>query len=175
VGGRARDPLSLSAIDVHQEDQAAMTSHGGCLCSLCAWLSGCAEPRMADPRHRRCPGARTVRTCRSEPFRRSSAGRCKLSVPEMWASLAIVVMWLSVLFDAIFGPDIVDSTAGGDNSSVPSADVVRCLPSSARGSSQGAALGMNGESDWRPLSVARLRSSEHYRSALSPMPQGRLM
>jgi hypothetical protein len=45
-------------------------------------------------------------------------------VPEMWASLAIVVMWLAVLFDAIFGPDIVNSSAGGDSSSVPSAVVV---------------------------------------------------
>jgi hypothetical protein len=45
----------------------------------------------------------------------------QLPVPEMWASLAIIVMWLSVLFDAIFGPDIVNSTAGGDHSTVPSA------------------------------------------------------
>lgn len=45
-------------------------------------------------------------------------------VPEMWASLAIVVMWLAVLFDAIFGPDIVNRTAGGDSSSVPSAVAV---------------------------------------------------
>jgi hypothetical protein len=45
-------------------------------------------------------------------------------VPEMWAALAIVVMWLSVLFDAIFGPDIVNTTAGGDSSTVPSAVVV---------------------------------------------------
>jgi uncharacterized membrane protein (DUF485 family) len=45
-------------------------------------------------------------------------------VPEMWASLAIIVMWLAVLFDAIFGPDIVNRSAGGDFSSVPSAVVV---------------------------------------------------
>jgi hypothetical protein len=45
-------------------------------------------------------------------------------VPEMWASIAIAVMWLAVLFDAIFGPDIVSSTPGGTNSSVPSAVVV---------------------------------------------------
>lgn len=48
----------------------------------------------------------------------------QLSVPEMWASVAIVVMWLSVLFDAIFGPDIVNTSAGGDHSSVPSAVAV---------------------------------------------------
>jgi hypothetical protein len=36
----------------------------------------------------------------------------QLLVTEMWASLAIVAMWLAVLFDAVFGPDIV-STNGG--------------------------------------------------------------
>jgi hypothetical protein len=40
---------------------------------------------------------------------------------EAWAGLAIIVMWLAVLFDAVFGPDIVNSSAGGDSSSVPSA------------------------------------------------------
>jgi hypothetical protein len=48
----------------------------------------------------------------------------QLLVPEMWASLAIVAMWLTVLFDAVFGPNIVNNTAGGDFSSVPSAVVV---------------------------------------------------
>jgi hypothetical protein len=42
-------------------------------------------------------------------------------VPEMWASLAIGVIWLAVLFDAVFGPNIVNTTAGGNTSSVPSA------------------------------------------------------
>jgi len=41
-------------------------------------------------------------------------------VPELWASLAIAVIWLSVLFSAVWGPDIVNSNAGGDNSVVPS-------------------------------------------------------
>jgi hypothetical protein len=45
-------------------------------------------------------------------------------VREMWASLAIIVMWLSVLVDAIFGPDIVNTSAGGDMSTVPSAVAV---------------------------------------------------
>jgi hypothetical protein len=50
-----------------------------------------------------------------------------LLVPEMWASLAIVVMWLAVLFDAIYGPDIVSTngTIGAETSTtVPSAVVV---------------------------------------------------
>jgi uncharacterized membrane protein (DUF485 family) len=42
----------------------------------------------------------------------------------MWASLAIIVIWLSVLFDAVFGPDIVNTSAGGDSSTVPSAVAV---------------------------------------------------
>jgi hypothetical protein len=45
-------------------------------------------------------------------------------IVEMWASLAIVVMWLAVLFDAIFGPNIVSSTPGGSSSAVPSAVAV---------------------------------------------------
>jgi hypothetical protein len=48
----------------------------------------------------------------------------QLLVPELWASLAIIVMWLAVLFDAIFGPDIVTSSAGGDSSTIPSAVIV---------------------------------------------------
>jgi hypothetical protein len=44
----------------------------------------------------------------------------RLLVPELWASMAIAVMWLSVLFTAIDGRDIVTSTVGGDNSTVPS-------------------------------------------------------
>jgi multisubunit Na+/H+ antiporter MnhF subunit len=44
----------------------------------------------------------------------------QLFVPEMWASLAIMTMWLAVLFDALFGPDIVDRTVTG-STTVPSA------------------------------------------------------
>ena len=48
----------------------------------------------------------------------------RLLVREMWASLTIIVMWLAVLFDAIFGPDITNTTPGGTSSSVPSAVAV---------------------------------------------------
>jgi len=44
-------------------------------------------------------------------------------VHEMWASLAIAVMWLAVLFDALFGPDLVVSNASG-TTTVPSAIIV---------------------------------------------------
>ena len=44
---------------------------------------------------------------------------------EVAASIAIGVIWLAVLFDALFGPDIVTNNGGGTNtSSVPSAVVV---------------------------------------------------
>jgi hypothetical protein len=45
--------------------------------------------------------------------------------PEVWPSLAIAVVWLAVLFDAIFGPDIVTNNGAGTNTStVPSAVAV---------------------------------------------------
>lgn len=48
----------------------------------------------------------------------------QLLVREMWAALAIIVIWLAVLFAAVFGPNIVTTSAGGDTASVPSAVVV---------------------------------------------------
>jgi hypothetical protein len=47
-----------------------------------------------------------------------------LLVPEMWASLTIIVMWFAVLLDAIYGPDIVSNGVAGDSATVPSAVVV---------------------------------------------------
>jgi hypothetical protein len=47
----------------------------------------------------------------------------KVLVDETWASLAIGVMWLAVLFDALFGPDIVISNASG-TTTIPSAVIV---------------------------------------------------
>jgi hypothetical protein len=48
----------------------------------------------------------------------------QLLVPELWAFLAIAVIWLSVLFTAIYGPDIRTNGAGGDSAIVPSVVVV---------------------------------------------------
>jgi hypothetical protein len=43
----------------------------------------------------------------------------------MWASLAISVIWLAVLFSAVFGTNIVSTNGGSAQSStVPSAVVV---------------------------------------------------
>jgi hypothetical protein len=48
-----------------------------------------------------------------------------LLVHNMWAGLAIVVMWLAVLFDALFGPQIVSTSGGGTNTTtIPSAVAV---------------------------------------------------
>lgn len=48
----------------------------------------------------------------------------RVAVPEMWAALTIVVIWLAVLFDALWGPDFVSTTAGGNNTTIPSAIVL---------------------------------------------------
>jgi hypothetical protein len=43
----------------------------------------------------------------------------------MWAGLGIVVMWLAVLLDALWGPDIVSISDGGTTTTrIPSAVVV---------------------------------------------------
>jgi hypothetical protein len=44
----------------------------------------------------------------------------RIRVPEMWASLAIAVIWLAVLFDAILGPDFVSTSASGNFTRIPS-------------------------------------------------------
>jgi F0F1-type ATP synthase assembly protein I len=44
-----------------------------------------------------------------------------LKIREIWASLAISMMWLAVLFDAVYGPNFVSTTSGGDSTTIPSA------------------------------------------------------
>jgi hypothetical protein len=50
----------------------------------------------------------------------------RLGTEMLWPCLTIVVMWLAVLFAAVFGPDIVSTSggAGGASSTVPSAVAV---------------------------------------------------
>jgi hypothetical protein len=48
----------------------------------------------------------------------------RLLVPEMWGTLAISIMWLAVLFDGIYGADIVSTSNDGNSTRVPSAVVV---------------------------------------------------
>ena len=59
-----------------------------------------------------------------EPVRERQTWWEHLFVRELWAFLAIAVIWLSVLFAAVYGPDIQTSSAGGDHSLVPSVVVV---------------------------------------------------
>ena len=65
-------------------------------------------------------------TVSHEPSRADQMQRrwSQVLIPEMWASLTIIVMWLSVLFAAVFGPDIVTNDVAGGSSTVPSAVVV---------------------------------------------------
>jgi hypothetical protein len=62
------------------------------------------------------------------PHEPSGVGEAKKGwswqLPEMWASLAIIAMWLAVLFDAVWGPDFVSSSSGGSTTTIPSAIVV---------------------------------------------------
>jgi hypothetical protein len=49
----------------------------------------------------------------------------RVRVPEMWAALAISMMWLAVLFAALFGPDFVSTSGNGSSATrIPSAIVV---------------------------------------------------
>jgi hypothetical protein len=57
----------------------------------------------------------------------SESRSARLVVRELWVSLAIVVIWLAVLFDAIYGPNIVSITGSGGSgtqTTLPSAVVV---------------------------------------------------
>lgn len=39
---------------------------------------------------------------------------------QLWAAVAIVSMWMTVLFVGLYGPDFVDESAGGGRMEVPS-------------------------------------------------------
>jgi hypothetical protein len=43
---------------------------------------------------------------------------------QVWASLAIVTMWIAVLFDGIYGGDFVSTSSGGNTTTIPSAILV---------------------------------------------------
>ena len=61
-----------------------------------------------------------------EPSTAMPAGRdiaSRLLVREFWAALSIIAMWLAVLFDGVFGGDMVFSSAG-HMTSIPSAVLV---------------------------------------------------
>jgi hypothetical protein len=58
---------------------------------------------------------------RPKPHTEKRGWALRFVVPEMWAALAIAVMWLAVLFDAIFGPNFVSTTSAGNSTTIPSA------------------------------------------------------
>ena len=46
-------------------------------------------------------------------------------LPEIWGTLAIIVMWLAVLFDVVYGPDMrFTDTTNGSSTVLPSGVVV---------------------------------------------------
>jgi hypothetical protein len=51
-----------------------------------------------------------------EPTKRSAW----LDARDLWASLAIAVIWVAVLFVSLFGPDFVSTSAGGNMTKIPS-------------------------------------------------------
>ncbi len=62
----------------------------------------------------------TVSAQESRPLERSSWWQLEV----LWASLAISVIWLAVLVDGVWGPDIVSQNAAGSGATVPSVVVV---------------------------------------------------
>jgi hypothetical protein len=59
-----------------------------------------------------------------EQARPREAHRWDFPVAEVAASITISVIWLTVLLDSLFGPDIHSSTPGGTDSVVPSGVVL---------------------------------------------------
>jgi hypothetical protein len=56
------------------------------------------------------------------PHEPSSLARrsMRLDVRDLWASLAIGMIWLAVLFTAVFGPDVVARSNDGSATTIPS-------------------------------------------------------
>jgi len=62
-----------------------------------------------------------------EPFTAGSAREgiaARLLVPAFWGAVSIVAMWLAVLFDGIFGGDMIFANAGSGPTIIPSAVAV---------------------------------------------------
>ena len=60
-----------------------------------------------------------------EPVRRErSSWWMQLLVPELWAFLALAVIWLSELCSAVYGPEIQTHGVAGDSTIVPSVVIV---------------------------------------------------
>ncbi|MFC4786479.1 hypothetical protein ACT8ZV_18535 [Nocardioides sp. MAHUQ-72] len=44
-----------------------------------------------------------------------------LTLPQLWGAVAIAFMWLAVLFDGVYGDDVVSMTPGSTSTTIPSA------------------------------------------------------
>lgn len=53
----------------------------------------------------------------------------RLLVPVFWGAVSIVAMWLAVLFDGVFGGDMVFSNPSNGSSTIPSAVLVALFAS----------------------------------------------
>lgn len=54
----------------------------------------------------------------------SSGRQAVWAMPELWGTIAIVSMWMAVLFDGIYGGDFVSANPGSSTTTVPSAVLV---------------------------------------------------
>lgn len=111
--------LHVLSLGVRESDLKVRTSD-----RTSAGLCRCAAPRPARELLRKEVLDLTTVAHESSgalPERQRLVSR--VLVHEMWASLAIAVMWLAVLFDALFGPDLVVSNASG-TTTIPSAVIV---------------------------------------------------
>ena len=58
-----------------------------------------------------------------------------LKIREMWASLAITMMWLAVVFGAVYGPNFVSSNgSGSQTTTIPSGIFIALFACLASGS-----------------------------------------
>ena len=64
------------------------------------------------------------------PAREGIAAR--LLVPAFWGAVSIVAMWLAVLFDGIYGGDMIFSNPGSGPTIIPSAVAVALFAFSGR-------------------------------------------
>lgn len=54
----------------------------------------------------------------------SLARRAVLDARDLWTTLAIIVIWLAVLFVGVFGPDLVARSNDGNATTIPSGVLV---------------------------------------------------
>ncbi len=71
-----------------------------------------------------------------------------LKLETMWASLAIIVIWLAVLFDAVFGRDMTFMNGAGTQvTNIPSAIVVALFAVIATSAIASRVFGRRGRED----------------------------